>query len=105
MKVYNVYHEYDVDGGFGDAVNKSVLVATFESEMDAKAFVDKYSNPYVYDRPYAKLYCNQLVIEEMEIITHAKFNINKAPNAYGTTWWGNGEEYVPYNYCDDGKEV
>lgn len=98
MKIYNVYHEYDTDNGNGDAISQSDLVATFESETDAKTFVEKYSKPYVYDRPYAELYCNQLIISEMEIITHDKFDINKAPDAYGTTWWGNG----PYN---DDEEV
>ena len=62
MKIYNVYHEYDTDGGFGDAIAQSDLVATFATETDAKAFVEKYSKPYVYDRPYAALYCNQLII-------------------------------------------
>lgn len=102
MKIYNVYHEYDTDGGFGDAISQSDLVATFATETDAKEFVEKYSKPYVYDRPYAALYCNLLVISETEIITHEEFDINKAPDAYGTTWWGCGEEYNP---CCDYEEM
>jgi hypothetical protein len=105
MKVYNVYHHYDVDGGFGDAIGKSVLVATFESEVDANAFVEKYHSPYVYDRPYASLYCNSLSVSEMEIITHAEFDINKTPDSYGTTWWGSGEALDPYDDYDDDEEV
>lgn len=93
MKVYNVYHEYDTDGGFGDAIEQADLVATFASEDDAKAFVEKYSQPYVYDRPYNELWCNKLFISETEIITHAEFDINKNPEDYGTTWWGNGTHY------------
>lgn len=89
MKIYNVYHEYDTDGGFGDAISQSDLVASFANEDDAKAFVEKYSNPIIYDRPYAELWCNKLVISETEIITHAEFDINKKPEEYGTTWWGN----------------
>ena len=28
MKIYNVIHQYDVDGGFGDAISKSKLIFT-----------------------------------------------------------------------------
>lgn len=87
MKVYNVYHVYDVDGGFGDAVETDVLIATFENEDDAKAFVEKYSKPEVYDRPYSELWHHKLVISETEIITHAEFDINKAPNEYCDYGW------------------
>lgn len=83
MKIYNVYHAYDVDGGFGDAVYEQELVATFENEADAKAFVEKYSDPYVYDNPYDELYCNQFTIEAVEIISHSEFDINKTPSDYG----------------------
>ena len=102
MKIYNVYHEYDVDGGFGDAIPRSDLVATFVSENDAKAFVEKYSKPIVYDRPYNELWCNSLVISETEIITSAEFDINKRPEEYGTTWWGN--EYFEEEYYSDTEE-
>lgn len=87
MKIYNVYHEYDTDGGFGDAIPQSDLVASFEREDDAKAFVEKYSKPYVYSKPYNELWCHELIISEMEIITHEQFDINKTPNDYNTTWW------------------
>ena len=83
MKIYNVVHVYDEDGGFGDAMSTEEFVAAFESAEDAQAFVEKYSKPYVYDRPYSELYCNQFVIVETEIITHAEFDINKTPREYG----------------------
>lgn len=83
MKIYNVYHCYDVDSGYGDAVETEILVATFESETDAKTFVEKYSDPYVYKKPYDELYCNVYIIRETELVTHAEFNINKAPEDYG----------------------
>ena len=87
MVIYNVYHEYDTDGGFGDAIPESDLVASFAREEDAKAFVEKYSNPHVYDRPYAELWCGKLVVSEAKIITPENFDINKSPRDYGTTWW------------------
>ena len=83
MKIYNVYHLYDVDGGFGDAIPKSEMVAIFESKADAEAFVEKYNKPYVYDKPYDTLWCNEYVVTETEIISHKEFNINKTPEDYG----------------------
>lgn len=82
MKVYSVYHLYDVDGGVGDAVEQSELVVTFENKTDAQAFVDKYSNPYVYDIPYNSLFCNEFIVKEIEITPHAEFDINKTPEMY-----------------------
>ena len=83
MKIFNVVHIYDVDGGFGDAIRNEELVAVFASAEDADAFVAKYNRPYVYDRPYAELYCNQFVVVEVEVITHAEFDIDKTPEEYG----------------------
>lgn len=83
MRIYSIYHIYDVDGGIGDAIPKDKCVATFESETDAKAFVEKYSNPYVYNTPYDELYCNEFQIREIEIVSHAEFDINKTPADYG----------------------
>ena len=83
MKIYNVYHFYDIDGGFGDAKGTEEFIAAFASETDAKAFVEKYSKPYVYDMPYHELECNYYAIRETEIITHEEFDINKTPADYG----------------------
>ena len=73
MTIYNVMHEYDTDGGFGDAVWQCDLLASFESEEDAKDFVSKYANPHVYDKPYADLSCGELVVEEVTIISHSEY--------------------------------
>lgn len=83
MKIYSVYHCYDVDGEFGDAVPKEKLVAIFENKADAKAFVKKYHNPYVYYKPYDELYCNAYCIRETEIVAHKDFDINHGPEWYG----------------------
>ena len=87
MKIYNIYHEYDVDGGFGDAIPESILIATFENADDANAFVNKYSAPEVYDRPYSALWHHKLVVSETEIITHSEFDINKSPKDYQPYGW------------------
>lgn len=80
MKTYSVFHNYSVDGGFGDSVYCTDLVAIFESKEDAEAYVKKYNNPHVYDRPYDELWAGELEIKENEIIMHKDFNIN---NNYG----------------------
>ena len=83
MKIYNVAHVYDIDGGFGDVVRGEELVATFANREDAEAFVAKYSHPYVYEVPYDEMWCNQFVIVETEVITHSEFNLDKTPKDYG----------------------
>lgn len=83
MMLYSVYHCYDVDGEFGDAIPEERLMAIFENEADAKAFVEKYHTPYVYKKPHAELYCNAYEIRETEIVSHKDFNINHGPRWYG----------------------
>ena len=82
LKIYNVVHIYDVDGGFGDAISKQeVLFATLNKEV-ADKFVEKYSNPHIYDTPYANLYTGELIIEELPIVD----NYNDIPKE--TINWG-----------------
>ena len=85
MKIYNVYHFYEIGDDYGNALFAEDYVATFERETDAKAFVEKYSKPYVYREPYDKLYCNEFVVRESEFITHESFDINKTPEDYGVS--------------------
>ena len=70
MKIYNVIHEFDVDGGFGDAILNQEIIKCFMSKTDAEDFVDRYSKTHVYDTLYSDLYCCCLYIEEKEITTH-----------------------------------
>lgn len=102
MKIYNVFHHYDDEGNFGDPISQKDLVASFMDEEDAKAFASKYSNPYVYNSYYG-LTCNKLKIEEMEIITHDEFDIDKTPEDYGALW-GNGKRNQHFFY-DDEKDM
>lgn len=66
--MYNVYHHYDVDGGFGDAVSQVDLLFTTDSKEVADTFVSKYDNNHVYDVPYAKLYRGALRVEKVTVI-------------------------------------
>lgn len=66
--IYNVYHLYDVDGGFGDAVGQKDLLFTTDNKEVAEAFVSKYDNDHIYFIPYAELYRGALRIEEVNIV-------------------------------------
>ena len=66
-KIYQVVHEYDTDGGFGDAIWQRDVVAVFENEDDAKAFVERFAKPHVYAKLYDSLCCGDLTIDEVEI--------------------------------------
>lgn len=68
MKIYNVIHQYDVDGGFGDAIPQSKLLFTTTSKEAAEQFVNNYSNPHIYDIPYSELWLGILVITEQTVI-------------------------------------
>ena len=83
MTIYNVYHVYEVGDEFGNAIYAEDYVASFASETDAKEFVVKYSNPYVYDKPYDELHCNEFIVRESELIAHADFDINDTPKDFG----------------------
>ena len=85
MKVYQVFHLYDVDGGFGDAVGQSEVIASFENKDDAIALCERLRNEHVYDKPYADLWCGCLAVEEFDIVSHKDFSIdNYKPEDF---WW------------------
>lgn len=44
-----------MDGGFGDAILQEEVICGFDNREDADEFVEKYSNPHIYDSPYASL--------------------------------------------------
>lgn len=75
-KVYGVFHCWDDDGGFGDAIRIRDLICIFNSEEEAEAFKEKYQNPHEYSEPYDVLYCGDLQIKEL-------------PTTYNTDdfWW------------------
>lgn len=65
--IYLIIHEYDVDGGFGDAVSQEEVLGYFTSRKKADEYVEKYSQPRVYDRPYSDLYEHTLFVRKMEM--------------------------------------
>lgn len=81
MKIFGVFHIFDVDGGFGDAIPQEDLICTFNSEEEAKNFIKKYEKPHVYDIPYQSLECGKLELREL-------------PTTYNEKdfWWLHDEE-------------
>lgn len=79
-KVYGVFHLYDEDGGFGDAIRQKDLICIFDSKEKANAFKEKYQNPHEYSEPYDMLYCGELEVREL-------------PTTYDETefWWRDNE--------------
>lgn len=93
-KVFGVFHKFDVDGGFGDAITKEELICAFDSFEKAEEFKKKYEDPHVYDSPYADLECGELVIEEL-------------PTTYDESkfWWiGCDQTYDDYDEDEDEEE-
>ena len=76
MKLYGIWHEWDIAGEFGEAVDMSSLIAVTESEEIAKDYVEKWSNEHVYDTPYDELSCGILFYEELPA---AIIDCSKAP--------------------------
>ena len=76
-KIYLVNHCFDVDGGFGDAIPQEEVICGFDNREDANGFVEKYSNPHIYDSPYASLECGILRVEEL----------NMTPPDREDMWW------------------
>lgn len=76
-KIYLVNHCFDVDGGFGDAILQEEVICDFDNREDADEFVEKYSNPHIYDSPYASLECGILRVEEL----------NMTPPDREDMWW------------------
>ena len=88
---YAIYHIYDVDGGFGDAVEVEDLVALCESKTLAEEYVKKHDKTHVYEEPYDVLTCGHLVVRDLshvKVIT--KENIEESP------WVGNDHWILKY---------
>ena len=85
MTIYQVFHKYDVDGGFGDAVGTESLEATFSTKEMAEKFKAEYENPHIYDRPYQPLFCGTLEIRQIELDDEEKFDKEDM-------WWWDDEE-------------
>ena len=78
MNVYVIKHEYEIDGGFGDAVDVSDVIGFCTTEDKAKEICEKYSNGHVYDVPYQELECGHITYEELHEVNDDMFT---------DAWW------------------
>lgn len=66
-KMYVIVSIYDQDGGFGDAIETTEPVAAFTNKSEAVAYIVKYSNKHVYERPYDALHEGELGVVEVPL--------------------------------------
>ena len=91
MKVYIIYHDYDVDGGYGDATDQHEILWICKDEEEAKAYIERWNKPEVYDNPYDSLYKNALHYEEHDLYEH--ITPNMAPTERVGTFYGDKTMY------------
>lgn len=105
--MYAVYHVYDVDGGFGDAVERDDMIAIFPTEELAKAYVAKWNNPHVYAVPYQELQCGLLEVRILPPMMNEK-DIDRSPWAFdpeNNRYENCDKAYDPFSDDDDEDEV
>ena len=67
--LYNIFHIYDTDGGFGDAVEKKDFIACVEAtEEEIDEFLEKWDKPRIYDHPYADLREHEVIAKRVDIM-------------------------------------
>ena len=68
--LYQIFHCYDVDGGFGDAVPEEDIIATVDATPEEiEAFLKEWDHPRIYDRPYGELWEHHICATCIEV-TH-----------------------------------
>lgn len=68
-KLWNIFHCYDTDGGFGDCVPQEDLVGTVEAtEEEIKEFLKKWDKPEIYEEPYAAMLCHAVRVVPVEVV-------------------------------------
>lgn len=65
--IWIVYHVFDVDGGFGDAVSVTEVAKVFTNKDDAASFVRANWNPRIVDVPYQALTDGYFYMKETPI--------------------------------------
>ena len=100
MEIYQVIHEYDEGGDFGDAVPEEKVVAVFAKEADAFAFVAKYSKPHAYDKPYSYLWCGELSVRVVKISN----SLEEFETENGTDFWWLTNKVLEVTRDDDEEE-
>lgn len=91
--MFGIYHMYDVDGGFGDAVTRDDLIALCDDEKMANEYAERFNATHVYDTPYADLYCGELEVRDLNnLIVITKDNEHTSP--WDSTIWPENNGYI-----------
>ena len=76
MKVYVVMNQFTTDGGFGDAIYGEQIVFITTNKEKALEYVKKWSDPHVYDIPYDELTCDDLRVDEWDLVDEPDISID-----------------------------
>ncbi len=63
--MYAVMHYYEVDGGYGDAIDRADVVFVTPDKDFAEAYAKKWDRNIVYDHPYDDLTVGNLGVHEI----------------------------------------
>ena len=77
--MYAVYHVYETEGEFGDAIGQEELVALCDNETLAKEWAKKFDRTHVYDKSYDELHCGTLLVRSLNdifVLTEKTKNIS-----------------------------
>ena len=97
-----ITHEYDTDGGFGDAITVRDVVAIVEAtEEEIDAFLKEWNKPRIYDRPYANLYEHYVTADPVEVQDLSKV----VPYDPVTKDWPDIPRQLPTHNCHYNEET
>ena len=94
--MYGIYHGYDVEGEYGDAVSRDEIVAFCDDKEMAKAYVERWSNLHAYAKSHSYLYCGYLYVKPLGDIP-----VITTENEMESPWkW----TFCPEGYVNDDEE-
>lgn len=65
--VYVVFADFDVDGGFGDAIATKEPIVVFSNKYEADEYVRENNEPHTYDSPWDDLKEGGCHVEEVPL--------------------------------------
>lgn len=111
--LYAIIHEYDVDGGYGDAIGNEQTLGIFSDKCKAEEYYEKYHNPkYVGGFLEHSLRIDEIEIDALDInespwgeddnANEVDFKFFKSIARYGNeNWKGNFSEDELNEYAWD----
>ncbi len=90
--MFGIYHVYDMEGDFGEAIPEYELIAVCEDEDFANEWAKTFDRTHIYEKSTDDLQCGTLKVESMDrIIRLTEENRNVSPwstchNSFG--WRG-----------------